>query len=204
MTVPLHCLNGEQAPEAIADDLRLIAQLPDNARTQFWDALDPALAEPVPDFVETMLDTFSRKFDLNPNVLGRALKASRFLVREASARGLDRTRLEEDILRLCGGPQSPESAIVAPILLSRYDAVRAALGADAFRATVNDHGHVLRAIEWRVDSILASSRGDTGGGRVGILTLGYGSGPDERQLTLHLTPDKLEELRRACERMLRA
>jgi hypothetical protein len=203
MTVPLHCLDGEKAPEAIVGDLRLVASLPDAARAQFWDALGPALAEPVPDSVETTLDTFARKYDLNPNLLGRALKASRFLVREASGRGLDRSRLEEDIHRICGGALSPEAAIVAPVLLSRYESARSSLGAKAFRATVADHGDVLHSVEWRVDAVLASSHGDAGGGRIGILTLGYGHGQDEKQLTLHLTPDKLEELRRACERMLR-
>ena len=68
---------------------------------------------------------------------------------------------------------------------------------------MTDHGHTLRSVEWRVDTVLASSRGDAGAGRIGILTLGYGTGPDEHKLTLQLTPDKLEELRRACERMLR-
>jgi hypothetical protein len=204
MTVPLLCLDGEKAPEAIVADLRLLASLPEAARVRFWDALGPALSEPVPDSIETTLDTFARAYDVHPNVLGRALKASRFLVREACARNLDRSRFEDDIVQLCGGTMSPEAAIVAPILLSRYEAARASLGAVAFRETVADHGDILRSVEWRLDSVLASSRGNTGGARIAVLTLGYGRGDDEKHLTLHITPDKLEELRRACERMLRA
>jgi len=203
MTVALICLDGEKAPAAIADDLRLVASLSAAARGRFWDALGPALPEPVPDSVETSLDAFSRAYEVHPNVLGRMLKASRFLVREASARNLDRAQFEEDIVRLCGGAMSPEAAIVAPILLSHYDAARASLGAVAFRETVADHGDVLRSVEWRLDAVLASSRGHTGGTRMAVLTLGYGRGPEEKRLTLHVTPDKLEELRRACERMSR-
>lgn len=204
MTVSLFCLDGEKAPEAIVADLRLVATLPEAARARFWDALGPALPEPVPDSAETALDAFARTYDVHPNVLGRALKASRFLIREASARGLDRSQFEEDIVRLCGGALSPEAVVIAPLLLSRYEAARAALGAVAFRETAVDHGFVLRSVEWRVDSVLASSRGHAGGARIAVLTLGYGQGPDEKQLTLQITPDKLEELRRACERMLRA
>jgi len=202
--VPLFCLDGEKAPEAIVADLRLIAALPDAARTRFWEALGPALPEPVPDSVENILDAFARAHDVHPNILGRALKASRFLVREASARGLDRSRFEEDIVRLCGGALSPEAAIITPLLLSRYESARVSLGSIAFRETVADHGAVLRSVEWRLDGVLASSRGDAGGARIAVLTLGYGQGSEEKHLTLQITPDKLEELRRACERMLRA
>ncbi len=204
MTVPLHCLNGEKAPEAIVADLRLLASLPEAARIRFWDALGPALNDPVPDSIDETLDAFARTHDVHPNVLGRMLKASRFLVREACARNLDRLHFEEDIVKLCGGAITPEAVIIAPILLSRYEAARASLCAGAFRASVADHGHVLRSVEWRIDSVLASSRGNTGGARLAVLTLGYGQDNDEKKLTLHVTPDKLEELRSACERMLRA
>ena len=159
--------------------------------------------DPVPDSIDETLDAFARTHDVHPNVLGRMLKASRFLVREACARNLNRSHFAEDIVQLCGGAITPESVIIAPILLSRYEAARASLCAGAFRASVADHGYVLRSVEWRIDSVLASSRGNTGGARLAVLTLGYGQGNDEKNLTLHVTPDKLEELRSACERMLR-
>lgn len=202
MTFPLHCLDGAAAPEAIAGDLRLVAKLPEAARARFWDALGPALAEPVPDSIETTLDTFSRAYDVHPNLLGRALKASRFLVREASARGLSPSRFEEDVTSLCGGALSPESVVVAPLLLSRYESARRSLVGTAYLETVKDHGDFLQSIEWRIDAVLASSRGHGGETRVAFLTLGYGEGDDKKHLTLQITPEKIEELRRACERML--
>ncbi|HVK67384.1 MAG TPA: COMM domain-containing protein [Polyangium sp.] len=201
MTLPLFCLGGKPAPEAIVDDLKTLARLPERARARFWDALGPALPEPLPASVEATLDTFARAFEASPDDLARALKASRFLVREACARGLDRKRFEEDVVRIAGGPLSPEAAVIAPILLSRYDAVRATLGAASFRDTLTDHGAVLESIEWRLDAVLASSRGDAGAAKIAVLTLGYRDGDQKDRITLHLSPEKLEELRRACERM---
>ncbi len=203
MTFPLHCLGGEAAPEAMAADLRALARLPERARARFWDALGPALPDPLPASVEPALDTFARAFEAPKDDLARALKASRFLVREASARGLDRDRFGEDIVRLAGGPLSPEAAVIGPLLLSRYDAARAALSAGVARDTLADHGAVLQSIEWRLDGILASSRGDAGDAKIAVLTLGYRQGDRNDRITLHLSPDKLEELRRACERMSR-
>ncbi|MDI1480862.1 COMM domain-containing protein [Polyangium sp. y55x31] len=201
MTLPLFCLGGKAAPEAIEADLKTLARLPERARARFWDALGPALPDPLPASAESALDTFARAFDVPRDDLARALKASRFLVREACARGLDRGRFEEDVVRLAGGPLSPEAAVIAPILLSRYDAARAALGVSAFRDTLTDHGAVVESIEWRVDAVLASSRGDTGAAKIAVLTLGYRDGDRKDRITLHLSPEKLEELRSACERM---
>jgi hypothetical protein len=203
VSVPLHCLGGEAAPAGIAADLRALAELPERARARFWEALGPTLPDPLRASVEPALDAFARKLEVPPDELARALKACRFLVREASARGLDRGRFEDDIVRLLGGPLSPEAAVIAPLLLSHYDAARAALSAVAARDTVADHGAVLQAIEWRLDAILASSRGDAGAARVAVLTLVYREGNREERLTLHVSPEKIDELRRACERMSR-
>lgn len=203
MTIPLFCLGGEAAPEAIAADLKALVRLPEKARARFWDALGPALPDPVPAAAEDALDAFARTFEAPRDELGRALKASRFLVREACARGLARERFEEDVVRLAGGPLAPESAVIAPILLSRYDAARAALAAGALRETLSDHGAVLESIEWRLDGVLATSRGDAGATKIAVLTLGYREGEQKNRVTLHLSPEKLEELRRACERMSR-
>jgi len=203
MTIPLFCLGGEAAPAAIVADLQALSRLPERARARFWDALGPALPDPLPASVEPALDTFARTFEVPKDDLARALRASRFLVREASARGLDRERFGEDVVRLAGGPLSPEAAVIAPLLLSRYDAARAALAAGALRETLGDHGAVVESIEWRLDGVLASSRGDAGAARIAVLTLGYREGDRKDRITLHLSPDKLEELRRACERMSR-
>lgn len=202
MSQPLHCLDGAPAPPAIAGDLRLVATLPEAARARFWEALGPALVEPVPDSIETTLDSFSRMYDVHPNLLGRALKASRFLVREASARGLSTSKFEEDVTALCGGALSPESVVIGPLLLSRYESARSSLMGTAYLEAVKDHGATLQSIEWRMDAVLASSRGHGGETRIAFMTFGYGDDENKKTLTLQVTPEKIEELRRACERML--
>lgn len=197
----LHCLGGEPAPPGMAADLGRLARLPERARERFWDALGPALADPLPAEAGAALDAFAQTHHVPDDDLARALKAGRFLVREACARGLDRARFEEDVVSLAGGPRSPEAVITAPILLSHYDAAKAALRAAMVAQTVADHGPTLETIEWRVDAVLASSRGDALEARVAVLTLGYRQGDRVERLSLLLPPQKVEELRRACERM---
>lgn len=199
---PLHCLGGREAPHGIAADLCVLARLSDRARAHFWDALGPSLAEPLPASIEATLHDFMTAFDVREADLARAIKASRFLVREACARGVDAAHFEDDLVRLAGGPRSPEAAVVAPILLLGYGAARSAMRAAMVESTISDHGASLVSIEWRVDSILSSSRGDALDAKTAILTLGYKRGSHEERLTLHVSAPKLEELRLACERML--
>lgn len=198
----LHALGGQRAPAGLDADLRLLAHLPERARGHFWDALGPSLADPLPASIEQTLDTFARTFAVPNDDLARAIKACRHLLREACSRGLDRARLEEDIVLLAGGPLSPEAAVIAPILLSRYDAARAAVRAALVDSTLQDHGASVVSVEWRVDTIRSSSRAAALDERTALLTLGYKQGAREERVTLHLSRQKLEELRLACERML--
>ena len=201
MSIPLFCLGGSAAPPGIAADLCVLARLPERARARCWDALGPALPEPLPAPAERALESFARTLEIDGDDLGRALKACRFLVREASARGLDPARFEDDVVRLAGGPRSPEAAVIAPILLSHYKAASSAVRSAFVAETMEDHGAVLESVEWRVDSVVSSSRGDALDARITLITLGYHEGARKERLTLRVPPDKLEELRRACERM---
>jgi len=203
MSIPLFCLGGKAAPPEIAADLRVLSRLPERARARFWDALGPSLPSPLPAAAERALDAFARSFSIDEGELGRALKACRFLVREASARGLDAARFEDDLVRLAGGALSPEAAVIAPILLSHYEAARSALRAGFVAETLEDHGAVLESVEWRVDAVISSSHGDGLDARFALITLGYREGGRKERLTLRVPPDKLEELRLACERMAR-
>jgi hypothetical protein len=201
MSIALFCLDGREAPAGITADLLLLAALPERARERFWEALGPALADPLPPAVEASLDMFAKSFGVSTNDLARALKASRFLVREACARGLVVSRFEDDLVSLVGGPLSPEAAVIAPILLSRYEDARGAFQAAITRAVLADHGAVLTSVEWRVDTLHASSRGNAGGSRIAVLTLGYQEAGRDAKLTLQVPPDKLAALLQACERL---
>jgi hypothetical protein len=197
--IPLHCLGGRGAPPDLGRDLRLVLRLPERAREHFWDALGPALAEPLPSSVEGLLDRFCRSFGIpDEELLARSIKACRFLVRAAVAADLSPALLGEDIARLLGGPASPEAAILAPLLLSRYDEARAAVREEIVRKSIADHGLLLEGVQWRVDRVARSSHGKVGI-PVAVLTLQYRQGDRSDRITLQLLPDMVEALRRACE-----
>src|SRR3954467_10817737 len=102
---PLHCLGGRPAPPDISADLTLVTTLPSRARDQLWEVLGPCLSEPMPRDLDPRIDRFCALHEIEGAVLARALKACRFLLRQASARDLGRELFAADVERL-GGERS--------------------------------------------------------------------------------------------------
>src|SRR5262245_53531987 len=86
----LRALGGAAAPPAIEADLERVLALPPEARQGLWEVLGPCLAEPLTAEVEERLDRFCRAHQLASADLARAIKACRFLLRQAAAADLSR------------------------------------------------------------------------------------------------------------------
>lgn len=198
---PLACFGGAAAPPEMAADLRRLLALPEAARRRFWEALGPALPEPIPAGVEQRLTDFCRRFEAPDGELARALKACRHLLRAAAAVDLDRARLAEDVTRLVGEGDAP--AILA-VLSPGHDAARALLRAEIAQKTLADHEDLVTAIDHRVERIVASTHGDHLD--LALLAVTFhkkGRGAGDERVTVRLGPEQIEELSRACERALK-
>lgn len=190
---PLHTLGGKPAPDEIAGDLARVAELPPSAKARLWEVLGPCLAEPLPEAMEGRLDAFCRAHEAAAAELAPALKACRFLLRQAGSRGLPRERFAEDLAALSPAPE------VVDLLLAGYDPAVAQIRSELLRGAILDHGNLLEGVDWRLDHVTTSNRGGTLRAPVGVLTLRYRSGGKEERLTLQLVPDVLRELHHACE-----
>lgn len=193
---PLRCLGGGVAPPQIAADLAQIASLPAAAQRRLWEALGPSLGEPVPPAVERVLDEFCRRYAAPDAVVARALKACRFLIREASQLDLPRAAFAED-LAVLGAPIE-----VRDLLLAGYEQARAVVRAEILRGALFDHGRVLLGVDWRLDTISASSRGARLEAPVVMLTLRYQDGEEVHRLSVQAVPDALRDLQRMCAQIL--
>lgn len=184
----------------MATDLRRVLALPDAAQRRFWEALGPSLQEPIPPGVEQRLTDFCRRFELDDAALARALKACRHLIRAAAALDLDRARLAEDIARLAGEADAPR---VQAVLLAGYEAARSLLRAEIAQKTLADHDDLVTSVEHRVERIVSSSHGDHLDLALLAVTFRKGRAPDAPSVTVRLSREHIEALRRACDRALR-
>jgi hypothetical protein len=193
---PLHCLGGFPAPPEIGADIALLKALPPLARRQLYRVLGPCLGEPVPSSVDAQMDQFSREHALDAGVLARAIKASRFLLRQAAMQDLREAELAEDLARLGDGGE------IRAMLAPGYEVAKTAIRAEITRGALADHGKLVERVDWRMDSVTASNRGENLNLTVAVLTLTYRERERQEQVTVQLQREELIQLRAMCERLL--
>jgi hypothetical protein len=191
----LQCLGGQPAPAEIAADLAPLAQLPAPAKRGFYRLLGPCLGEAVPDAIEKALADFCAAFPIDAGALARALRACRFLLREVASRDVSAAVFVEDLGKL--GP----GAALAEILMPGFEAAKALVRSEITRAALADHGKVVERVDWRVDQVVTSNRGDKLQLPVAVVTLSYREGERRDRITLQLLPDALRELSALCQRL---
>ncbi|EYF08878.1 Hypothetical protein CAP_2739 [Chondromyces apiculatus DSM 436] len=198
----LHALGGEMAPPQIMADLRVVLELPARAKEHFWEALGPCLRDPLPPEMEAHLTRFCEAFGVPDADLGNAIRACRFLLREASLRDLSRGAFADDVARLSAGAAGAAGAEeLSGLLLAGFEAAKKVVRGEVLAATLADHGKLVESIEWRTDMVSSSSRGDKIQIPVVWLTLGYREGERRDRISLQLTPEAVQSLKRVCERL---
>jgi hypothetical protein len=193
----LYCLGGGEAPPDLGADLLRLARLPAEALQKIWQVLAPSLAETLAKETEQLLDLFCAAYRVDEDDLGHAVKACRFVIREAAQRDVPAGAVAEDLDRLC-----PGELLVKELVLAGYEPARAQIRHEIVKAAVADHGKLLVGVKWRLDAIQASERGARLGTPVAMLTLDYLEGAERGRVTLQVLPDMMLELRDVCGKAL--
>ncbi|HEY1692678.1 MAG TPA: hypothetical protein VGG39_10985 [Polyangiaceae bacterium] len=187
---------GGAAPPQLVEDLRALLDLPPQARERLWALLGPAMSAADPARVDREIEAFERTFELPRNLVGRILRAYAALVRAAALRGAPVEAVVADLTRLTDNVEPGR------IVALGYRAAMALVRREAVRAALLEHGPVLDGVDWRVDHVGASSRGDGLKFGFGSLTLRYEEEGRPKRLTVQATPEMLMELEAACRAMV--
>jgi hypothetical protein len=164
---------------------------------KLWQVLGPSLSEPITKDAEELLEVFCAAYHLDEESFGRAIKASRFVLREAAQRDVPSVAFAEDLGRLC-----PEDRLVSELLLAGYEPAKARLRHEIVKAAVADHGKLLVGVKWRLDAVQASEQGARLQMPVALFTLHYLEGREMGRFTVQILPDMVNELKTACENVL--
>jgi hypothetical protein len=194
----LKCLGGDPVPPSLASDLARIGALHPSARQAFWDALGPSLPEPVPPDVGAQLDAFCSAHSVTQDDLAPALKAVRFLVREAARRDISANDLEADLGSLV------QDAAVRAVVVGVYERARGEVQRGLLLRSLADHGNVVTGMAWRVDTVEASHHGLMKPTPIGVVTVVVQGGSAEHPMTLQITADHAKDLIAFGETLLRA
>jgi hypothetical protein len=195
--VPLRSI-GAVAPPQLAADLRALLDLPPQARERLWAVLGPCMSTADPARISGEIEAFERTFQIAPNLLPRVLRAYRTLVSAAALRGAPVEAVVADLTSLT------DNVDPGRIVALGYRAAMTLVRRDAMRAALLEHGAVLDGVDWRVDHVGASSRGDGLKFGFGALTLRYEDEGRQKRLTVQATPEMLLQLEAACRAMVGA
>src|SRR5580693_3392694 len=109
----LYCLGGGEPPPDLGADLLRLLRLPAEALQKIWQVLAPSLAETIAKETEELLDVFCSAYRVDEDELALAIKACRFVIREAAQRDVAAGALAEDLDRLCPGEMLVKELVMA-------------------------------------------------------------------------------------------
>ena len=193
----LHCLGGISAPVEIVADLRKLLDLPPRAFQTLWEVLGPCLGAKIPPAAESRLTEFCKTHGVDEGTLGAALKACRFLLRGAASLDLSRAVFAEDLASLSGKGDE-----ISELLLAGYEQAKNLIRAEILQGALADHGKLCEGIDWRVDYLTSSNRGEKLRIPVAMLTVRYREGNRSDRITVQFLPDAIKDLRKICDQIL--
>ena len=191
----LHSFHGNPPPEPVVDGWRRFMLFPEAARQNFWRLLGPALLEPADVAHEQRIQDFGREYALRQEDVVAALGSCDLLLRQACGLDLTAEQFLQDLNRLSAG-----TADAANVIMARYAAVKGQLRKQIVQYSLADHGKVLLGIDWRLDQVSASQRGDQLNTQVIFLTLRYREAEQLGRVTFQLTAEAMQHLKRFCDR----
>jgi hypothetical protein len=196
----MHAFAGADFPEQLRAELCSVLQLPEGALRAFWMLLSLALYDVPPRDLDQQVARFAEEHDVEPKVMAGALRAHRFLLREAGKRDLTEEQYADDLATIAGDEERARR--LQMVLLPGFEPAMERVKQEIVTGGIADHGKVLTRVKWRVDSMLASDRGSSEARRIGMLTIGYREGAREDRITLQVLPDGLQALYDACKGMI--
>ena len=155
--IPMRCLGGAGAPADMLGDLRVLAELSDAGREHAWSVIGPALNEQVPPDMDVRLASFSQHHGVAAERVAKMVRAYRLLLRSAFLVGASPRDLATD-LDAVGGDEA-EGERLRDAIVPGFPTARALLQQEASGGAVGDHGSLLLEVDWRLDRMIASTRG---------------------------------------------
>jgi hypothetical protein len=191
----LQCLQGAPAPEIVVRGWEAFVAMPQDARDDVVELALRVFYAPEDPRWERERAELARRHSLAPRQIEIAVNGCGWLVERAAATNLPLQSFRDDVVALCG--EAPDAG---QEFIQRYEGIRAELRQLITQRSLTDHGKVLVALEWRVDTVSASHRGAQLDTAVIFLTLRYMEAEEQKRITLQLTQPALHELKTFLDR----
>jgi len=194
--ISLNCLEGRPAPPIVLEGWKQLSAIPQEAWQSFWLLLAPMLLTPNNKANQELIALFCEENELAPEAALAAVGCCELLLKQAAALDLDEAAFRHDLQLLSNGGDA-----LARFVGTRYPEAKKELRKQIFMETLAAHGKVMTGLEWRLDHLQHSSRGNRLNSDIVILTLNYREGQTQDRISLQLTRETALELKAFCDRL---
>lgn len=191
----LHCFGQAEVTEPLRRGWEALETFSTETAQNFWKILTSFLAEPGHPSHENTLEDFREKNGLERQALVDALETCDALISGASTLNLRESLLHEDV-QVLAGRNSPRCIE----FVQQYGSLRPFLQKRNIEATLTDHGKLLVGLDWRLDRVEASGRGNQLDASVLFLSLSYQEGNEVEKVSLQVNEEGLRMLKSFTDR----
>jgi hypothetical protein len=194
-SIAFNCFGGQTAPSIVVEGWRRLAAFPAASREPFWLLLATVLLQPGSPTHQNLIAMLGKQYNIAPEAMLAAIRCCELLLRQAAALDLKETQFQQDLESL-GGPED-----LTRFIQARFPETRQLLRRKILMDSLAAHGKVMTDLEWRLDNLLHSSKGNHLATEIVLLTLHYQEGRTSGAVTLQLTREAAQMLRRFCDRL---
>ncbi|MEZ4649290.1 MAG: COMM domain-containing protein [Candidatus Eisenbacteria bacterium] len=191
MGTRLAVCRGQEVPEVVQNGWAAYLALKGEHQTQVWRIVVAGILVPDDPSNPALVEAFVQNDEVPTDRAASILQSCGFILTQACALDITKEALANDLRLLSNG--EPDGA---QLTLAVFESERQRIRETLLRQTLTDHGNVLVSLDWRVDQVSASNRGSNLEAPVVFLTLKYLNGDEQRRLSLQVTPEGLQDLRR--------
>ncbi|MDB4984826.1 MAG: hypothetical protein JWN04_4 [Myxococcaceae bacterium] len=174
---------------------RMLLGLPRGAQQNLWHLIPVGLLEPETAEHRQLLENYAMRFEANPAHVMGAVRACQYALRHSAANNIEQDPLMADLRFMSAG-----NAAGVELLMARFSELKTQLRLRLLEDTLADHGNVLVAFDWRIDSVSASNHGEMESVPVVFLNLAYRNGETVHKLPIQLTPSAVVSLKTFLDR----
>ncbi|MEJ2039666.1 MAG: hypothetical protein P8X55_12155 [Desulfosarcinaceae bacterium] len=152
----LNCFEGQPPPAVVAEGWKQLAAIPKKSWESFWLLLAPVVMNPGSTANKDLVTLFCKEHDIAPESLLVAMGCCELLLKQAAALNLSKEIFRRDLAVLAGD----DSDELVHFVVQRFAGAMKGIRRQIFMESLSTHGKVMTGLDWRIDKVKHSSKGN--------------------------------------------
>jgi hypothetical protein len=194
----LRCLDGGQPPANLIQDWRAYQGLKAAARNALLEFIQQVYSLPLGRELAERVAKLAHQIGIEPIRAQNVLNSCRFLMGQGVYAGTSAEDFRKDLELL-----SPKTSDGVDEFVAHYEHFAPFRRGEVIQKSLLDHGKVMTGVDWRIQTVHASSHANLLETPVVLLTLNYASGSDDRSrndsVSVQIPAEDVGRLRKTLE-----